>query len=71
MAKTNNRPPFLFKLQKEMDIDNDKFFYVKKKDLEGRNNTMRASMKLKIPSLASKDKISDTRATAVKVSTRM
>jgi hypothetical protein len=70
MAKTNNRPPFNFKLQKEMDIDNEQFTFVRKTDNEG-NRVSISSVNIKTLSMMSKDKMSDMRATALNVSTKM
>lgn len=71
MAKINNRPPFHFKLQKEMDIDNEKFFFIKKSDMETKGNSRQGSVLQNSLSMSSKDKMMDIRATAVNVSTRM
>lgn len=39
MADTNRRPPFQFKLMKEIEVDNEKFFYIKKTaETEARNS---------------------------------
>ena len=34
MAYVNRRPPFLFRLNREIEIDNERFYHLKKEDDE-------------------------------------
>lgn len=67
MANTNRRPPFQFKLMKEIEVDNEKFFYIKKTaETEARGNPL----KLKSITSASKSKAVAYKA-AVSLTTRI
>lgn len=69
MADTNRRPPFQFKLIKEMEADNEKFFYIKKTaETEAKNSF--GQLKLKSMTSNSKSKAIEYKA-AVSLSTKM
>lgn len=58
MAMINRRPPFLFRLTKEMEFDNQKFFCIKKQDLTKQGRSPSPSMEFAAATQKSEFRIS-------------